>query len=484
MRPPPFPRPFDPLTAAGFMVASEDQKPRVGAVTPGVGERFMTHAYDLIVLGGGPASGPAARLCREAGWTVAVVEAGRLGGVCPNVGCNPKKVLLSTPEVLAMVRHLRGKGLAGEPHPDWPALMAFKRSFTLPVDARVEGSLREAGIEVRRGRAVFTGRRAVTVAGEELTARKILIAVGSTPSRFDFPGADLLATSDAFLDLDVLPGRTVFVGGGFIAFELAHIAASCGSKAVILTHGDAVLRRFDQDLVARLLAATRAMGIEVRLGTPVTEIRKETDGLVIGTPDGPIGADLAVNAAGRPANLAGLGLEAAGVARNKAGVMVNDYLQSPTNPDVYAAGDCLDAPYALTPTADLESRIAGENMLFGNTRPIDRTGTPSVLFTLPPLAMAGLTEADCQAQNIPYRKKEYHLADSFPWKRLGETTGFSKTLVSPDDGRILGAHVLGHGAEEVINVVALAMRQGVGAKALRDAIWAYPTCGYYLRYMF
>uniref|UniRef100_I2Q3Y7 Pyruvate/2-oxoglutarate dehydrogenase complex, dihydrolipoamide dehydrogenase component n=1 Tax=Desulfovibrio sp. U5L TaxID=596152 RepID=I2Q3Y7_9BACT len=444
----------------------------------------MARAYDLIVLGAGPASGPAARLCREAGWTVAVVEAGRLGGVCPNVGCNPKKVLMSAPETLVQVRHLLGKGLSGEPRPDWAALMAFKRSFTRPVDARVEGSLREAGIDIVRGRAVFTGRRAVAVGGEELTARKILLAVGATPSRFGFPGADRLATSDDFLDLDALPGRVAFVGGGFIAFELAHIAAACGARATILTHGDAVLRRFDQDLVARLLAATRARRIEVRLGAPVTAIRKEAEGLAIDTPNGPIRADMAVNAAGRPANLDGLGLEAAGVARSKAGITVNDHLQSPTNPDVYAAGDCLDAPYALTPTADLESRIAGENMLSGNTRTIDRTGTPSVLFTLPPLAMAGLTEADCQARGIPYRKKEYDLADSFPWQRLGETTGFAKTLVSPDDDRILGAHILGHGAEEMINAVALAMRQHLPAKALREAVWAYPTCGYYLRYMF
>lgn len=444
----------------------------------------MAHEYDLVVLGAGPGCGPAARRCREAGWKVAVVEAGRLGGVCPHTGCNPKKVLMAGPEAVITARHLAGKGLVGEPRPDWPALMAFKRTFTATIDAQVEGSYREAGIDIFRGRGALTGRRTVRVGETELAAQKILIAVGATHRRFTFPGAEHLSTSDAFLDLDALPARLVFLGGGFIAFELAHIAAVCGARATILTHGDAALRRFDQDAVEHLLAATRDMGITVRLQAPVSRIDRDAGGLRVHGPDFEIVADMAVGAAGRPPQLDGLGLEAADVSRNKAGIVVNEFLQSTTNPDVYAAGDCLDAPYALTPTADLESRVAAENMLAGNTTAIDRTGTPSVLFTQPPLAMAGLTESQCRSQGLAYTKKEYDLAEAFPWKRLGEKTGYAKTLVSPEDDSILGAHILGHAAEEIINTIALAMRQGLPAKALRDAVWAYPTCGYYLRYMF
>jgi glutathione reductase (NADPH) len=444
----------------------------------------MAHEYDLVVLGAGPACGPAARRCREAGWKVAVVEAGELGGVCPHTGCNPKKVLMAAPEALTQVRHMAGKGLAGEPRPDWPSLMAFKRSFTAAIDARVAAGYQEAGIDVLRGRGEMTGNNTVRVGDTELVAKKILLAVGATHQQFAFPGAAFLSTSDAFLNMSALPARLVFIGGGFIAFELAHIAAACGAKATILTHGDKALRRFDQDAVGHLLAATRKMGVELRLNAPISGIEREDDGLLVHAAHFEIAADMVVIAAGRPPQLDGLGLATANVARTKGGVTVNDYLQSPTNPDVYAAGDCLDAPYALTPTADLESRVAAENMLLGNTTRIDRTGTPSVLFTLPPLAMAGLTEAECQAKDLAYTKKEYNLAEAFPWKRLGETTGYAKTLVAPDDDRILGAHILGHAAEEIINTVALAMRQQLPAKALRDALWAYPTCGYYLRYMF
>ncbi len=444
----------------------------------------MTREYDLVVLGAGPACGPAARLCRAQGWKVAVIESGPLGGVCPHTGCNPKKVLMAAPEAIAAARHLAGKGLAGEPRPDWAALAAFRDAFTDPIDQLVAHDYGEAGIDILRGRGLLTGRNTIQVGPETLAAKKILLAVGATHQQFHFPGAEHLATSDDFLGLDALPDRIVFAGGGFIAFELAHIAAVCGARATILTHGGAVLRRFDQDAVARLLDVTRALGIDVRLNAPIEGITPRDGGLTIQGSDFDIAADMVVNAAGRPPQLAGIGLEAAEVAAGKTGILTNEYLQSTTNPDVYAAGDCLDAPFALTPTADLESRVAGENMLHGNTTRIDRTGTPSVLFTLPPLAMAGLTETDCLRKSLPYVKKEYDLAEAFPWKRLGEPAGYAKTLVSPEGGRILGVHILGHAAEEIINVVALAMRQKIPASALRETIWAYPTCGYYLRYMF
>jgi glutathione reductase (NADPH) len=444
----------------------------------------MQRKYDLVVLGGGPACGPAARRCREAGWSVAVVEAGLLGGVCPHTGCNPKKVLMAGPEAVAAAAHLAGKGLVGGPTVDWPTLMAFKRTFTAPIEDRIEASYKEAGIDVVRGRGVLTGPHTVRVGETEITAQKILIAVGATPQSFSFPGVEHLSTSDDFLDLDALPERIVFIGGGFIAFELAHIVATCGARATILTHGDKALRRFDQSAVTRLIDVSRAMGVDVRLGAPVTRLGRAGDALIVETPVGEVAADLVVNAAGRPPHLSGLGLEAAGVTATARGIVVNDYMQCPGNPDIYAAGDCLDAPYALTPTADLESHVAGENMVSGNTTTIDRRGTPSVLFTLPPLAMVGLTEDDCRARGLACVKKETALADSFPWKRLGETAGYAKTLVSSADDSILGAHILGHAAEEIINVVALAMRQNLPAEALRQGIWAYPTAGYYLRYMF
>lgn len=444
----------------------------------------MTSSYDLAIIGGGPACEPAASRCRKAGWSVVVFESGLLGGVCPNTGCNPKKALMGPAEAVVMARHLAGKGLTGEPHPDWAAMAAFKKTFTEPVAPWLDEYYRKNDIVVVHARAAFTGPNTLRAGNTEITAQKILIATGATHQRFHFPGAEHMGTSDDFLALARLPARIVFVGGGFVAFELAHLAAVCGARATILTHGDAALRRFDQDAVARLVEATRAMGIAVHLNAPVTRIDQEPHGLCLSVPGLDIAADLVVNAAGRPPHIDDLGLDLAGVAASPAGVSVNEFLQSVTNPDVYAAGDCLDAPYALTPVADRDSHVAAENMLSGNTTPINRTGTPSVLFTQPPLAMAGLTEADCRAKAIPYVKKEYDLSEAFPWQRLGQHPGYSKTLVSPDDDRILGVHILGHAAEEIINVVALAMRQGVPGKALRETIWAYPTCGYYLRYMF
>jgi glutathione reductase (NADPH) len=445
---------------------------------------MTTRTYDLAILGGGPACGPAARRCREAGWSVAIIESGLLGGVCPHTGCNPKKALMGPAEAVIMARHLAGKGLAGEPRPDWPAMAAFTRTFTDPVAPWLADHYAKAGIDVFQARGVFTGPTSLQAGDTKIVAKKILIATGATHQRFHFPGAEHLQTSDDFLALKTLPARLVFVGGGFVAFELAHLAQACGARATILTHGDAALRRFDADAVSQLVAATRAMGIAVHLDAPVGRLDKEAHGLCVSAPGLDIAADMVVNAAGRPPQIRTLGLDLANVAASPAGITVNAFLQSTTNPNVYAAGDCLDAPYALTPTADLESKVAAENMLAGNTTPINRTGTPSVLFTQPPLAMVGRTEAECQAQHLAYSKKEYDLADAFPWKRLGEQPGYAKTLVDPDTDQILGAHILGHAADELINTVALAMGQGLPAKALREAIWAYPTCSYYLRYMF
>jgi glutathione reductase (NADPH) len=446
----------------------------------------MSKTHDLIVVGAGPACHPAAKFCRQAGWRVGVVESGPFGGTCPNTGCNPKKVLLSSPEARNMAAHLLGKGLTSAPGIAWADLMAFKRGFTRPVSAEVQESYRELGVDIFPGQAVFLDQDSLRVGDQTLTAERFLVAVGAKPRPLAFPGAELVATSDDFLDLPALPKRLVFLGGGFISFELGHIAAACGAEVHIMTHGDKVLRAFDQDLVQRVVEASREMGLEVSLHAPVAGIEKRGQVLAVKTGQNgeiEILADMVVNGAGRVPRLDGLGLEAAGVAFDQGGVTVDEFLRSPTNPKVYAAGDCARTPFMLTPVADMESLVAGQNMVHGNTRKADYTGVPSVLFALPPLAMVGLTEEQCQQQGLACRKHELNLAESFPWRRLGEKTGFAKVLVDKASGLILGAHILGHDAPEIVNIFALAMRQGLPAETLAQGVWAYPTSGYYARYM-
>ncbi|WP_243438466.1 dihydrolipoyl dehydrogenase family protein [Fundidesulfovibrio soli] len=446
----------------------------------------MAKVYDLVVVGSGPGAGPAVKACVKAGWRVAVVEESRFGGVCPNTGCNPKKILMAVPEARGMAAHLLGKGVAGTPECVWNELMAFKRAMTEPISQAVVEHYQKLGVDIFQGRGVFTGPGTVHVEGHDLQANRFLLAVGCGPRELGFPGAGHVSVSDAFLDLEELPERLVFLGGGFIAFEFAHIANACGSRASILTHGDRALRRFDADAADRVVAASRDRGVEVLLNSPVFSVERTGQGLVVRSgADGKTvhEADLVVHCAGRVPQVEGLGLDAANVAFGPKGIIVDEHMQSVSNNAVYAVGDCAATPFALTPTADMESAVAAANMLGTGGVKANYTGIPSVLFTLPPLAMVGLTEEACTAKGLDYDKCELDLAGSFPWKRLGETVGYSKVLTDKTDGKILGAHILGHNAEEIINLFALAMRQGLPVSALHDGIWAYPTCGYYVRYM-
>ena len=443
--------------------------------------------YDCIVLGSGPAGGEIAATLAQAGRRVAMTESRAIGGVCPLRGCNPKKVLLGAAEAVDAARKLQGKGLVGEPAVHWPELMAFKRSFTEPVPDKAGAHYESLGIDIYEGPSRLTGPHEADADGEAISGASIAVAVGMVPRSLPIPGTELTIDSDAFLELDELPERIVFIGGGFVAMEFAHMAARCGSRCTLLVRSGRALRQFDPDLVEALLAAGPEAGVETRLFTPTTAIERHGDGYVArGGKDGGTSfeADLVVNCAGRVPATAGLGLDAAGVEAGPGGVVVNEYMQSVSAPHVYAAGDVAATPFALTPTATIEARAAAHNILHGNQRTPDRTGVPSVVFSLPPLAAAGLSEEDARRSGMNLEVLTGDLAESFSWKRLGETHGAYKLLLDADAGVLVGAHVFGHSAEELINTFALAIRHAIPVDRLRDTVWAYPTCGYQLKHMF
>ena len=213
----------------------------------------MDRAYDLVVVGTGTASGAASR-CRGAGWTVAVIDSRPVGGTCALRGCRPKKLLVSAGEAVHTPRDMAGRGIldAGL-RIDWPALMRFKRSETDPLPAAFTDGYAKAGIDVIKGRARFVGPATLAVNGDRVTGRHVLIASGARPAPLGVPGEELVASSDRFLDLDTLPSRIVFIGGGFISFEFAHLAARAGADVTILHRGAHPLEGFDPDLVANPL---------------------------------------------------------------------------------------------------------------------------------------------------------------------------------------------------------------------------------------
>lgn len=443
----------------------------------------MTAPFDLIVVGAGMAGISAANKAAGAGWRTAIVDELPYGGTCALRGCDPKKILRRGAEIIDAANLLRGKGIdANGLSINWAELMRHTRGFTDPVPANAERELASNGVATLHGTATFTSPSTIDVAGTVYEPRHVLIATGARPRPLGFPGADRVIDSTEFLHLKSLPKRIVFVGGGFISFEFAHIAARVGSTVTIIDRGDRPLRGFDPDLVALLVARSAAVGIDVRPRTTIDEIDGTESGHIVrlDTPDGAedLDADLVVHGAGRIPNLASLGLDAAGVANTDRGITVAPQLQSTTNPAVYAAGDAADTEgMALTPVAVFEGKVAVSNMVRGTEIVPDYHGVPTTVFTIPELARVGLLEHEARQLGLDI---DVRFTDTSSWYsnyRIGETTAAVKILVDTSTDTIVGAHMLGPEYAELINFCGLAIKLGLTTRQLKSMTAAYPTIG-------
>jgi glutathione reductase (NADPH) len=446
-------------------------------------------SFDLVVIGSGAGGLAPAQKCSRAGWHVAIVDDQPYGGTCALRGCDPKKILVQGAQVVDWQRRMSSNGVIGDSRIDWSALMRFKKTFTDSVPGQREKSLREAGVTTFNGRVAFTAPDRIRIADEELQAKHFVIAAGARPAPLGIPGEEHVRTSTDFLEMNALPQRIVFIGAGYISFEFAHVSLRAGAAVTIVGRGTP-LRRFDQDLVVSLVQLTRALGADIRLGQEVigvehdggsyrVHVRREGGSSIVE-------ADCIIHGAGRVPDIADLSLDAAQVrVDRRKGIAVNEFLQSVSNPRVYAAGDATlpEGSTPLTPVAGMEGVVVASNLLGGNTRTPDYRGTPSVVFTIPALAAVGLTEAEARQQGIKHR---VHSADTTKWyssRSVASPNGMIKTLVDPANDAVLGAHLLGVHAEEVINVFALAVRYGLKTRDLRDMIYAYPTSASEIPYM-
>ena len=447
----------------------------------------MTRRYDLVIVGTGTAATVAAMRLRTAGWSVAIIDFRPFGGTCALRGCDPKKVLVAGAETVDSVGRMRGRGVAGDVRIDWPELIAFKRTFTDPITRMLEHSYSEKGIDTFHGRARFTGRNMMAVDGTALEGRHFLIAAGAEPIALKIPGAEHLVTHEEFLALESVPRRIVLVGGGYIAAEFAHIAARAGAQVTIVQRDERMLKHFDPDLVSWLMEKFRAIGVDVRTRTVVEAIEKTDAGFTVrarseGNPS-VFEADLVVHAAGRAPALEMLDLDAAGIVVENARLKLNEFLQSVSNPAAYAAGDAAQLGPPLTPVSSHEAKVVVANLLEGNRHRPNYLGVPSVAFTIPPIAAVGLSEAQARGRGLKFRMQSQKASDWYTARRVAEPTYGFKVLVEEPSERILGAHLLGPHADEVINVFALAIRNGLTAKDLKATMFAYPTGASDIGYM-
>lgn len=447
----------------------------------------MQHSFEVLVIGTGTAGYTLALALSKAGRRVAVVDQLPYGGTCAMRGCQPKKYLVEAAEVAQLSHQMSEIGIHPEAKIDWPALMRSKSAFTDAVPERTERSFEKAGIRLFHGSARFSSPDEVVIGDEEsVQAEQFVIATGSRPAPLNFPGAELVSTSDDFLSLSALPRRILFIGGGYISLELAHVARAAGAAVTILHRGERILKRFDAELTGRLAEAAHARGIVIVTGINACSFERYRGALMTYGAAGcteSFVSDMIVNGGGRIADLDSLDLEAGGVERVLRGVAVNQYLQSTTNPRVYAIGDACDSPYQLATVADMQAEVAAFNILHGNQMAPDYQAVPTVVFSHPPLASVGVTEEQALKSGARFRVNRGSMANWPSSRRIGQQHAYFKVLLEADTGKVLGAHLLGHGAEEAINIFAMAMKFGLTNRDLKRVLWAYPTRVSDLKYM-
>ncbi len=440
--------------------------------------------FEVIVIGTGVAGQTVAEELGEAGRRVAVVERREVGGTCSLRGCQPKKVLVSGVEPVERARSQAGHGPSGSFAVDWRDLMAFKHELTDPSSGHITSALEASGATILRGEARFVDGSTLAIGDERYTPAHIVVATGARPAQLRMVGEELLSTSETFLSAETLPERVVFVGGGYIAFEFAHIANAAGSRVSILHRSDEVLGGFDRDLARMLARGYGEIGIDVQVNAQVAMVRQAGGALEAVLGDGTsVPADMIVHAAGRVPDIDALQLDEGSVRWGRHGVEVDESLRSVTNPIVWAAGDSASLGLPLTPVGVNQARVIVRNILDPGSARFEPSVTPSVVFSDPPLATVGLGEVEARERGLDVEVK---FSDTSQWassRRVGDRVSGAKVVLDRERGRILGAHLLGHHAEETVNLFAAIITAGMTADEVRGSIWGYPSAASEIVYL-
>lgn len=439
----------------------------------------MAEAYDLVVIGGGSGGLASAQRAVEYGARVALVEPAPLGGTCVNVGCVPKKVMWTAAHLAHAVADAREYGfdvaLGGH---DWAGLKARRDAYVQRLNGIYARNLERKGIEHLRGYGRLLAPDRVAVGGRELIARHVIIATGGRPVRPDLPGAELGLVSDDFFALPERPARVALVGTGYVAVEFAGVFRALGSEVTVVCRHASVLRSFDELLQRSLVEAMEADGVRFAFHTSPAGLVREAGGTVLLATDGRrLGPfDAVIWAVGRAPVTADLGLAAAGVATDAAGFIPTDLYQATNVPNVYAVGD-VTGREALTPVAIAAGRRLCDRVFGGKAgRHLDYRNIPTVVFSHPTIGTCGLSEADARAEfgaavevyTTEFVPLYYGVMTSKPKTRM-------KLVVVGDEERVVGCHIFGPGADEMLQGFAVAIRMGARKADLDDTVAIHPT---------
>jgi glutathione reductase (NADPH) len=437
--------------------------------------------FDLLVVGGGSGGLATAQRAAEYGASVALFEPARLGGTCVNVGCVPKKVMWNAAELKAALGSAPYYGfdvkVGGH---DWPKLKRGRDAYVQRLNGIYARNLDKKGIVTVRAAARLRGAGEVVDAnGEVYRAKHVLIATGGRPRIPPVPGCELGITSDGFFELEELPRRVAVVGSGYIAVELAGVLHSLGSEVTLVIRHDMLLRHFDPLLAEKLMAAMTASGIEVATKMSTVALKRQSASLTLEAADGRTlpGFGSVIWAIGRRPNVEDVGLESAGIGLDAEGYIDVDKYQNTTTPGVYAVGDVCGEP-ELTPVAIAAGRRLADRVFGGMTdRHLSYDVVPSVVFSHPPIGTVGLTEDEARKRfpNEPVRVYKTEFVSMFyALTEVKPQTAMKLVCVGADE-RVVGCHVIGLGADEMIQGFAVAVTMGARKRDFDDTIAIHPT---------
>jgi glutathione reductase (NADPH) len=441
--------------------------------------RVSSEAFEFISIGGGSGGLASAQRAAEYGAKAVVIESGRLGGTCVNVGCVPKKVMWNASSIALGLADAAdyGFGVSAGDH-DWRALKQKRDAYVARLNAIYARNLEAKGVARRQGAARFVDAHTVEVNGERLTAGHIVIATGGMPMVPSLPGAELGITSDGFFELERRPHRVAVIGSGYIACELAGAFHELGSQTELFIRRDHVLTHFDVMLGKSLMREMQAQGIVIHPGVVPATLGERSGTKTLAAADGRefAGFDCVLWAIGRAANTDGLAPDAAGILRDADGFIVTDGFQNTNVSGVYAIGD-VTGRAALTPVAIAAGRRLSDRLFGGKPeRHLDYDMIPSVVFTHPPVGSVGLSEREARAQYGDAVK--VYAAEFTPMYHAMTArktrTDMKLVCVGPTE-KIIGCHVIGLGADEMLQGFAVAIRMGATKSDFDDTVAVHPT---------
>lgn len=434
--------------------------------------------FDIIAMGGGSGGLAVAQRAAEYGARAAVIEQGRLGGTCVNAGCVPKKVLWNAAHIVEGARDAAGYGISlPEAKVDWEDMRNRRDAYIVRLNGVYARNLEKRGVVHISGRATFQDAHTVVVGSNRYTADHIVVATGGQPLRPALPGQELGLTSDEFFAMHSRPNRVAVIGSGYIAVEIAGVLNAFGSKVELVARGDTVLREFDTLVQSALMREMRSAGIEFHLNTLTASLAQDAGGIHLTSADGSRlgGFDAVIWALGRQPSTADLQLERAGLRTDAQGFLRTDAYQQTTVASIYAIGD-VTGRSALTPVAIAAGRRLADRLFNGQIdRHLDYSGIPTVVFSHPPVGTVGLTEAQARADHSHVEIKTTAFVPMYYALTERRQRCEMKLVLAGAEQRVVGCHIVGDGADEMLQGFAVAMRMGATLKDFQNTVAIHPT---------